>query len=543
LNGDRRVVVAAAGIVVVGLLAHGLALRNDAVFWDGWIEWMTAKSGNWQGLRRVFTDSGLPHFGWFHEALLRSSQAIGWYRALTIGAWLVYTFIPPYIAWRYCAVPGRDAFLFACVAVAHRTLMTSVSLVTVPYFVCAALFAVAALLTFASMHASRRRQIALRVVACGLFIVSFSTQSLLVPVYVVLLIVVLCEMRERSLRAFVRTSLSRAELALVPVLFFMVKGQLFRPQGPIYGQYNTIHINGHTPSYALDFIEHGILNPIGDGLSLFHPALIAVLAMIVALWWAWPGVSAGAAERTNLALLLFIALLFVVASALPYVLVGKPPTHLAWTWRNALLVPPALGVVVLGVLRAARAIDLRAAPVAAALVAVIALGEVRASQDAHATLLGRAAAERGLVLHLREQKPSALPSVVWFDEDIPVFLHEPVRFYEWSGFFFDAWGQTGATAVRFGRTVTPARLEEQAYFGNTGLDLHAPNYKLTVRLKQPFDATVVGRAYASLLGDERDAFARSLLNVHLEMIDPPPSYLDTVRALGGDPAKVKRVTP
>jgi hypothetical protein len=531
---DRRAIAVGIGILVVALFAQGLALLNDAVFWDGWIEWVMGKSENFFALRRIFKDSGLPHFGLFHEAVMRTEHPIAWYRILGLGGFLIYVLGLTYVAWRYCGFAGTEAAVFGCVAVCHRTATTSLALVTVPYFLCGALFSLATVATFASMAATRDKQTWLRAIAAVLFFASFSTQSFLLLVYVVLLIVAALQ-GGPVLAGIARAVARRPELLVLPPIFFFVKPRIWKTGGPIYGQYNSFNVDADTPTRIFDFFEHGVVRAVTDGLGVAGASLLTALPISLLLCLRVKR----APTRNGARFLWGMTLLLLLVSVVPYVMVGKVPTEMGWSWRHALLVPPALGCAAVALLRSALAS--RALVCAAALVVLVALGEMRASQDALAAWLGRAARDRGLILQLREARPPSVPAFVWFEESQPLVLSEPIRFYEWNGFFFEAWGQTGSTAWRVGYDVGTRRLKQQAYWGNPGFDLYGPHMLLSIETEAPFDATQTGLAY--LFAHDRDDFARSLLRIRLSRIDPPESFLATVEEMRGDPLRVPRLVP
>ena len=539
-------------IVVWALIAHGLALLNDGVFWDGWLQWAAGRSGDWASMERWWTDSALPAADVFHHGIMASPWPFPLYRLVGFAGTLLPGLALAWIGHRAAGLGPVDSALVGALGVTHRAATMTVGLVGVLYLACIGLFSIAAVLLFASLQARLGARIVLRVVAAALLMMSFTTQSLLVLAYALPLGLALAEVRRSpstpAWRTILVTGLRHAELVVLPPIYYFGAKKLWSTSGPVYTGYNSVDLKIETfIPLAQEYFTHGIKDAVVVGLAGL-PAVLAVLltlAVVAGALWAQGKPTEPSRGAWGIVAVVVVVLVVGTAAAFPYIAVGKVPDTQPWNWRHALVAPVAVSTFGLGLLALSRGRHFIVRLLVVVPLVVILVGQAGASIDSHALWLGRAAKDRGVIDHLKAIGKPKQVNVLWITDRLPRPHGEVYRYYEWTGMFHEAWGKFGVMGLRDTGNVNPRHVKRQKYYLNRRFQIYGGHASLAIAPTFPANELAdVGLSYARrrLVGDAA-AYARSLVTVSITRRDPPEAYLDVVQRLGFDPTKVRRWTP
>lgn len=352
LPGTMKKAIAALGILLAGLSAHGVLVFTDHVLWDGfWYHSQLAIPGS-PGMRRLFYEIGRPMDYWF---VLPSAWLPGPFlpKILSLAAWV----LTPLLVWRVlrraALLPSSLAWGVALIAAVVPCFDVLGDVSVMPNALAVPLFWLGWTLVPGPPAILRRAA------ACALFLVSFNLNSQLVYFYAVgafLLFARLVALDSREpARDALRLAVARPELAILPVVFWIGKS-LLTPNSGAYAEYNR-------PVFRLDVFASGLEGfrtgfaegTLREIASL--PAwvfLVAALAFLVGIAVCRiPKVARILASEPVMPSQWIVPLggvFLAVAAAFPYIAVGQAFSSEGWLSRNTILQPVPVGLCVAGLL-------------------------------------------------------------------------------------------------------------------------------------------------------------------------------------------------
>ncbi|OFW09495.1 MAG: hypothetical protein A3H96_03995 [Acidobacteria bacterium RIFCSPLOWO2_02_FULL_67_36] len=394
----------------VYVISHGLSfLFLGAVFWDDW----TLVDVRPEVILDVYRQNGsvFAHAGYLHIAMLTTGPA--GYHILTF----VLLFASGVLVWAIVrAIPevhAIDRSLIAILIVTAPLYSARVALIVFPYTLRLFLF------FWAWYLLVTKRRTGSRVLSFALFALSVNTPSLLV-FYLLPCLHLLCQtFRQRSEEHAARAMLWIVPFGGLPLLFWFVKRQFFRPYGLLEG-YNEINLGN---------LQHDL------------PWLVAGLAYTLVFVAVWRYVKS---ERLKALSAIPIGLWILWLAVVPYRAIGfGVPIRVWWDlsfydwWsRHQLLLPLGFAVVVTSVDKALR---FKRVPVIVCLVVVASVAyNVRVESEYYVDWTK----QREIIRLLGSSEDVRKSKTILFEDDA-AFLNartRTFRHYEYNGWLKRAYG-------------------------------------------------------------------------------------------------------
>jgi hypothetical protein len=440
-----------AVVVVVAVVAHGLLVLNDGVYWDGWLIRTALEQGNWERLEAWFLESGELLTAYLHWAFSYFDNFVFWYRALGLLSIVGSAVLVFEIGRESKLVSPVESMWVATLFVAYPAFQASVSTIVFPYLACQFLFFLAIYLFLISEKISGTWISLLKTFSVVIFAASFSVNSFLVFFYgfLILLWLISKNNTELSFSDSITLFLKRNWfLFLVPIVVWFFK-RIFFPNFGYYASYNQFHLSRDLVFNSVrEFMTNSVLHQFAQsiGLVIRQPALWVVLLLgLVLVLRCRRHFSGGAFESNPRYLFAFGAVLFALG-AFPYLAVAKAPSVSGWDTRHALLV--ALPVAILSVASIRMALKNKVGSFSKAglgVLAALVLCFTVATIDSYLAWQMRSVKDHSIVHNLRALDGADEISVFWIDDRFPAGGEPYYRFYEWASIFGEAWG--GETRV------------------------------------------------------------------------------------------------
>jgi len=514
----------------VALLAHGLLLLNDGIYWDDWLLYRHLQGHDWQTIDALVHEAGMTPvnsaflhlFAYVPGGVFSFKLTV--FLLIVAVAWLVY------LIGVQVGLNRLTAWCVAALQMVFPGFQDWVVLATAASVFDFALFLLATLLLVRAERAALRPRLALRVAAAAIFILSFGFNSLLPLYFGSLLLLLLVARRSASLRELVRTRwLYATALILLPIAYWEVSQRLYVPSG-LYGGVNSFST---MPSTVLStfarFVRHGIVEQMLQSLAvLLRPWTWLMLAAFIAiLVIAWRRMLNAPNPQPRLAIagtaLGFVGMGLAI---LPYALVGKSTAMHGWESRHDLLVGLPLAVLLVCLVSIVLPSG-RRAWLGLGLLGLVAIGFIGAGIEDYAALQARWATDRAVMAELRSTGGSDGFSVYWVHDGAPG-PEDFYRFYEWSAMLGNVYGDQARVGLDV-RGYDSGFLERTQFFSDrynlANFDPHGCQADLTVQRSRSAGTSGQVAAmytfYRLLQPDRLDGYVRGLVTVHVVPMSNP----------------------
>jgi hypothetical protein len=425
-------------IAAVTVAAHGLILLNQGIYWDGWLHYTFAVEHRWQNL---YTDYLLPVGRpmialtyWFLGFL--PSPLIG-HRWLTLGllvgrGWLIYA-----IGIKTKWLTSFESIALAILTIVYPAFDVAFEFTFFPHALYYFLFVLGALLSITMLEQPvGSKRTFLRILSLLAFALSFTVESFLVFFYWFLgLFFIRMTDEDQPVSYYLKRLVRLADYALLPIVYWVVDWYAFPTSGR-YAQFNTIRLN---PAQIIHMYDQFLRRAVWQPLSDFHVLLwlfgLALLSIKKLPW----DCKLGKGRQGYIVLLAgIVGLVFAI---MPYALVGKSPSG-GWENRHALLVGLPVALMLIGFLRVGFAGHQHSGAVALSVVAVLVVLFCYDLGGRYLEWQARWVKDSAIIANLREldEDEVAKVSVYLIDDHTRLAGGEPYRFFEWAGFFREAWG-------------------------------------------------------------------------------------------------------
>jgi hypothetical protein len=341
-------------IILVGFVAHGLLLLNDAAYWDGWLIYAAKFLDRWELTYGIYADrGGLPLYTFFHWLLYQSPAFIFGYK---LTAFLFILFSAVFIYKITCKLldDRRIALFLSLLALTYPANQAVVELIVIPYLLSYFLFWLGSLLMVKATFEKPANPLLVHIAALLCLLLSFRMYSLLVYAYGLLAVLFLVWHWKQgtglgeSLTSFLRTFAAYISL---PILFWFGNAWFFPPSGP-YVNSDAFVLDPVVFDLAAVFVTKGVVGQIAESLSNLVNPFVLLIALLLAGLVAWGAATKRSTETRYPNLLWFLlagAGLFV-CGVFPYVIVGRSLELHGWATRNAVLIAVPIAMVLVGVL-------------------------------------------------------------------------------------------------------------------------------------------------------------------------------------------------
>ena len=319
-------------LLFVGLLAHGLMLVNDGIYWDDW----TVFNVDDRVVLNTFRESGLPLKAIIHVLLKEWPIAYHWTTFLAIIASTVVFYL---ILGSVPEIDGTERLILALLFEVFPLNSAKVAMSIAPYMVGLLLFTLGTLWVVWFIRTGRWRY---HWLACVFLWVSFQIESFLVFFYAVLACSIAYHERWPFERRFEFHRMRRyLVLALLPIVYQIVKVTMLAPYG-VYEGYNSIrwtHVWA-TPLGALATLDDNVAVPLFNALrSIWDEPnyFMALVPVWLALYLYFK--RGGSADSRHATTLLGVGLAGYFLGVFPYLAVrGLLPTFgQGWLSRDQLV--------------------------------------------------------------------------------------------------------------------------------------------------------------------------------------------------------------
>ena len=343
---DRSVKNEYLVLFIIYLIAHGLMLTCNGIFWDDWVLYNVKSDGvidrSWQ--------SGAIWVGYFRVFMLSLPKSILFHRLLVFLLFMFSGFFLNEIMKKITEIDNFSRVIIVIFFLIFPVNSARITLVCAPYALgyFSFFFAFWKIKLFPS-------KIFFRLLGAGLFFFSFSTNSLLVYYLLFLIFLFYSEFSFRfSLSNLKKYLLKNIGLIFLPILFWIIKCLFLRPYG-LMENYNTISAKNIIQSphnfYHL-VLKNSFFDVIRLSLDVFNNHIVvslgtAILILIVLIRLKYVHVE----DSTRVQLTGICAGIFALfLGVFPYLAVGSTLRLDDWDSRNQLLVPLGAALIICYVL-------------------------------------------------------------------------------------------------------------------------------------------------------------------------------------------------
>lgn len=302
-------------LCVIYITAHAPLLGlAGARYWDDW----SLHESSPEIVLDTFRQAGALHFGYFHLLIIKYLN--GCYSVLSFALFLVISLFVFGISRKIFGVQ-RVAFCIATIFAVSPLNFARVAGITFPYTVCLMLFVLAWYMLLSKSELPVRR-----IIIPLIFLLSFQMGSLLV-LYLAPVAFHLWQGRDKGL---VRRTVESADLLMLPVIFWIVRGLWLQPYG-MFHEYN--HPSFHagqvlsTVAPMLDYL-------LGQGIVLNFSAVMIIFAFSAYLGprsWGFKSYGVAPVPLAMSAGIAILGLFLTFLGLFPYIAVGKMPSFVGWT--------------------------------------------------------------------------------------------------------------------------------------------------------------------------------------------------------------------
>jgi hypothetical protein len=308
LNDPRKL------LCVVYVIAHipllGLA---RARYWDDW----SLHESSPDVLLDTFRQAGSLHFGYFHLFILKYLG--GFYSVLSFIVFLVISLFVFEISKRIFGAQRVALYIAAIFAISPLN-YARVAGINLPSAVCLMLFVMAwYMLLSGPKFLSRRIAIPL------IFLFSFQVGSLLV-LYLAPVAFHIWQGRER----FVRRTIESADLLILPIIFWTVRGLWLQPYGMFSGYNQPSFRAGQILSTFTPMLDY----LLGTGITVSFSAVMIIFIFSAYMGrrsWGFKSYGVAPVPLAMSAGIAVFGLFLTFLGLFPYIAVGKVPSFVGWT--------------------------------------------------------------------------------------------------------------------------------------------------------------------------------------------------------------------
>jgi hypothetical protein len=334
------------------LFASIFLLTTQGLFWDDWVVFHVDPSA----VLNLYTMSGRPLFGHFFNSLFAiDPDGFIIFRVLIFSCFLIPLFLLDRILLEISEITTYERVSLVALFSVIPVNSSRIAITMAQYSFCQLLFYVA---FFVTVYFIKSKNIFLRLLALGLFYVSFTMDSLLVFYAIVLLFIfykengfIRYENKWKLSIAVKNISIKYIDFILLPIVYLGIKSAFFQPYG-LYANYNKITVFNLAKSIfriVLSILES--LKPIlkeclivATNFPIIH-ILGAILIFI--LLKSLISNDESIKSRKLIRNFLIIGFGIIGLAIFPYYVVNAVPGMNNWSSRHQVLMPLGCSVLVL----------------------------------------------------------------------------------------------------------------------------------------------------------------------------------------------------
>jgi hypothetical protein len=460
-------------IVISAIIAHGLLLLNDGIYWDGWLIYSHLVDKAWNNLFLIFQEAGSPQTAYFHWGFSYFNNIIFGYKAVVFLSITISTILIYRILGESGLFSDRQRLIIALINLTYPTWQVSVELIYAPYPFCYCLFFLGWYLTIKNVHIKGIAHLFLRLLSYTIFLISFTIQSLLVFYYGIFAIFFIVSKNRSHIdlkQGIKRKVWHYFDYLSLPVLFWMITNIFFAPQGLYQGYY--------TPDFSpiaiidiyLNFLTVAVYGQIFHYLKLlfvssFVGPFILSISLFLFLFYRLPFDILEDYSTKYFPLKIMFGFGLLLMGIFPYAAVGLYVTPYGWSSRHALLIALPVGLLVVVcfdfiVIQTCKIFQVLIPSISyskqiiiiskleTALLLVLVIACTLSTLSVYFTWQARWIKDRSIMTKLSTM-PIAKKTSMFIVYDYFLIGSEPYRYYEWASLFKQVWGTESRIGVDF----------------------------------------------------------------------------------------------
>lgn len=323
-------------VVILYSLAHGLLLVNTGIYWDDW----TIVGVDPQTVLDIFNQTRTPWAGQMHSFLLSLSYGLPIYRAIVFLSFLLSSLLVNAILSSIDSIDRNNRLILVLFFSLFPVNSARVAIINAPYAITYLLFFLGFWVLTKYVN---KGFILLRIISLLLFLLSFTTNSLL---FLYAIVIVYLSYQHISINSVVlllkKIMLSYFDFIAAPIVFWVVKVTLLRPYG-VYANYNSINVKNLFRAFprSLALFYSSFVEVIDESIrfAVDAPSMTFILSILLMLFLKRKILVPNDHESKKHVWLMMVGICCFFLAVFPYLSVGKIPTLYTWDSRHQLLIP------------------------------------------------------------------------------------------------------------------------------------------------------------------------------------------------------------
>lgn len=449
-------------IVTICFLTNWMLLINDGFFWDDNLIYVLFETKNYNELHAWSLEMGLP-LNYFY--LIINDYLFGFnnHRLISFISIVISSALVHDIFRHYSRMSIFAGFAFVSLYISLYPFKTTVLLSTLQYQLSLFFFLLAVFLRLNySLNNNSFVRLLVQIIFIILSLVSFATASILV-LYCFYMMFDYFHSAEYKSRAFTFShayiyAQKNLLLMLLPFIYWLVKSVFFPVHG-LYSGYNSINLDLNQlihvfKSFFESFFVYGLFYNlwVNSPRSIFLISLTFVLLSIILGRNSYGSVGR-ISKGCKYSCCIFGSSVFILITALPYMLVNAAPSFGGWNSRHYILWTVSAPVFVFAVLyiyvdklkEMSGAVSLNFIFYSSIICIVVA--GIFSSNYVYLDYQVQAIKQHAVVENLKKRPDLKIYSVFWIDDRIGSFNGSHLAntlpyqaWYEWAAIFRKAWG-------------------------------------------------------------------------------------------------------
>jgi len=354
-------------LFLITLFCHGLLLINDGMYWDGWIVNGWQKKKQWEIMKRLYSEVGMPILYFQHKFFSFLPKAKYFYNLLAFLSLFISSAIIFIIGVKFVALPTSVAFIIALLMVCYPGQQMGVErVISMQYFMPMALFYLACFFSLESAVTNSEYAVFFHILAIVLFLLSFNMNSLLVYYWGFIVFFALFTIQNFSIGQLGIFILGHIDYCILPFIYWIFKETL-SPRHGNYSNYNKIIPNSEsnpldtqrikrTMHYFSNFIilslKNGVIGVYIQSVSLlFKKYVLFLFAVIITLCGLFFILSNDVTYNITSfqgGLIFSFGILLLILAGIPYILIGQSFGARGWATKNNVLLGLPLSLIIFG---------------------------------------------------------------------------------------------------------------------------------------------------------------------------------------------------
>jgi len=439
-------------IVLVGLVAHGLLLLNDGVYWDGWLLYWQHVKGDSQSLYYLYlwtVGTSRPVDFCFHRVMWCFPGFVLGYKLVAFLSIIFIAILVNKICVKSKLVSRGESLLISVIVLTYPVFHVGVEMSTIiPYLFFYMLFCLAAFLAFKSKETTGTSHYVWRMFSLIIFFISFSLYSLLVFFFGFILILIL---HERHCHGFSWRQAGfhflprHIDYIILPFLFWIVIRKWLFPLSEFYATRSDLLFNLVWPSLKdcfIGFFQYAVCDQWVEASGNLLALPLFMLLILLLAYWAYHAFRMEKfrcfSSENRAWYFIIIGVVIFVAGVFPYVVVGAFPKMYSWDTRHAILLGLPVALIIMGIAKLIFSTkDGVISKFGFMFLSFIIIAFILTNNHNYIARQARWVKDRSMMTNLSKMTIANNIAVFWINDNASFGQR---GFWEWSSMFKQAWG-------------------------------------------------------------------------------------------------------